>query len=191
MNKIPETLTIEIENRSRKKVFRVGCLNKQTCEILNSLFDKIGPEILDSETAKQTNFELVEKNRKVLSMILAVAIENYKGTYSKKVAKFIEQSTTAKELLALIYLIKKQAALFTANHYLDEAQSEQIGLELRLQFAMEAAQLNRVFQEHQKKEAEAIDKVNQLWKGEQERLRASIKEGMKHCTNLRITHYEI
>jgi hypothetical protein len=191
MNKIPETLTIEIENKSRKKVFRVGCLNKQTCEILNSLFDKIEPEILDSETAKQTNFELVEKNRKVLSMILAVAIENYKGTYSKKVAKFIEQSTTAKELLALIYLIKKQAALFTANHYLDEVQTEQIGLELRLQFAMEAAQLNRVFQEHQKKEAEAIDKVNQLWKGEQERLRASIKEGMKHCTNLRITHYEI
>jgi hypothetical protein len=191
MNKIPETLTIEIENKSRKKVFRVGCLNVQTCEILNSLFDKIEPEILDSETAKQTNFELVEKNRKVLSMILAVAIENYKGTYSKKVAKFIEQSTTAKELLALIYLIKKQAALFTANHYLDEVQTEQIGLELRLQFAMEAAQLNRVFQEHQKKEAEAIDKVNQLWKGEQERLRASIKEGMKHCTNLRITHYEI
>jgi hypothetical protein len=191
MNKIPETLTIEIENGSRKKVFRVGCLNKYTCEILNSLSDKIEPEILDSETAKRTNFELVEKNRKVLSMILAVAIENYKGTYSKKVARFIEQSTTAKELLALIYLIKKQAALFTANHYLDEVQTEQIGLELRLQFAMEAAQLNRVFQEHQKKEAEAIDKVNQLWKGEQERLRASIKEGMKHCTNLRITHYEI
>jgi hypothetical protein len=191
MNKIPETLTIEIENKSRKKVFRVGCLNKQTCEILNSLFGKIGPEILDSDTAKRTNFELVEKNRRVLSMILAIAIENYKGTFSKKAARFIEQSTTAKELLALIYLIKKQGALFTANHYLDEAQTEQIGLELRLQFARESAKLNNLFQEHQKKEAEAIDTVNQLWKGEQERLRASIKEGMKHCTNLRITHYEI
>jgi hypothetical protein len=191
MNKIPETLTIEIENRSRKKVFRVGCLNKQTCEILNSLFGKIEPEILDSDTAKRTSFELVETNRKVLSMILAVAIENYKGTYSKKVARFIGQSTTAKELLALTYLIKKQAALFTANHYLDEVQTEQIGLELRQQFETEAAQLNNLFQEHQKKEAEAIEQVNQLWKGEQERLRASIKEGMKHCTNLRIIHYEI
>jgi hypothetical protein len=191
MNKTPETLTIEIENRSRKKVFRVGYLNKQTCEILNSLFGKIEPEILDSDTAKRTNFELVEKNRKVLSMILAIAIENYKGNYSKKVARFIEQNTTAKELLALIYLIKKQAALFTASHYLDEVQTEQIGLELRQQFETEAAQLNNLFQEHQKKEAEAIEQVNQLWKGEQERLRASVKEGMKHCTNLRITHYEI
>jgi hypothetical protein len=192
-NTIPESIRIEISENTEKlwpskKVFTIGFLRRDTCEILEALFATIAENVLNAEHARQTKFALIEENRKILSMILAVAVFNFHAEYSKKVFRFIERNTTGHELLALIYLVKRQLALFVDQYCIDEINKYKIVSLLYIESEKQIEVAKQAFEKSKQDSEEMINRFNKQRRVEKQKLSDQIKQHSNKYSRLTIIH---
>jgi hypothetical protein len=173
-NKIPETLRIVIKKNETwydikqvEKVFHICFMWENTCSVLKKLFEALDESIWSLEAMKFTNYSLVEEKRRFLSIIIAIAVYNYKGQYSKKDFKFIVKHTTAEDLLTLIYTVKRQLAVYMLYYSINQVNLEKIREALKTQFDKET-------QLFQQRLSEGIEKDRQRNKEIMDKLKSSL-----------------
>lgn len=167
-NKIPDPIRITIEKnvdryncRPGERTFYISFMREETCNILGKAFELIDQSIWSLDAMKITGFSFVEENRRLLSIIVAIAVYNYRGRYSKKDRRFISKHATAEDLLALIYLLKAKTAKFLIYHHIKQVNVQRLSefLQKRFEAEREAMQfkIDNVV-------AEGRDQVSELFK---------------------------
>ena len=174
---IPEPVRIEIAPVNRRpRAFTIGLLRQDTCRVVQGLFEHVGKELLDLETAKATNYRLVEQHRGMLSMIIAIAMRNYKAEYSRKVKLLVENNTNGHELLALVYVVQRQTALFTVSHYLHELEMQKINAQFHLAEEERLLRIRDQLGALNKQEEALIEELQHISESENAKSRLTIRE---------------
>jgi hypothetical protein len=185
----PERIQLEISNDRSKKVYSIGWLRNDTCQVVQGLLDTIDPSVFDGPTIKKTNYSLVEENRDLLCMIIAIAIYNYKHEFSKKVFRFIKSNTTAHELIALAFIVKKQIALWIIHYFQEGINKQRIAALIQSHADEQMKNLNRSLEKSNRDNEMEMQALAKQWQGIKEKLTTSIEANSKLPGNLKITQY--